>query len=324
MRYLAPLVPLRMIRLLTLLALLIPFAANATDTPVIDLRGHNDTMLFRQEATPNLYLDLDTANDSIAICTHFNWDPPGGESSEADPSILMQIDGVYANGGFLRYHVDEEPAGVNGHNLMLYSSDGDSNYIWLDLGSIKVATWYKSCAVVKVNDPGPDMTYELYYQKDGGSAVSSSKNDIPDQNWDTRGLTAYGIGKGVYDDNNDGSADSRAHPFLGKMAATVVVRNPIAQEITDYLDGQDPEVIWAGRLILNPLMDPVTPDYEERADTVPAVDWVPDETLPTTDESRTFTEAGGPAEVPTYLGVTLTWLEDLWMSIQAVGVGDAN
>jgi hypothetical protein len=307
-----------------LLVLLIPFAANATDTPVVDFSTSNGTMLMRQEATPDLYLDLDTANDSIAICTHFNWDPPGGESSEADPSILMQIDGVYANGGFLRYHVDENPPGPTGHELRLYSSDGDSNYIYLGLGSIKVATWYKSCAVVKVNDPGPDMTYELYYQKDGGSAVSDSKNDIPNQNWDTRGLTAYGIGLGVYDANNNGSADSRSHPFLGKMAATVVARNPTTQEITDYLDGQDPEVIWAGRLILNPLMDPVTPDYEERADTGPAVDWDPEVTLPTTDESRTFTTGEAPAQDPTYLGVTLSWLEDLWMKLQTVGAPDAH
>jgi hypothetical protein len=314
-----------------LLAMLIPFAASATTTPVLDFTENGDSHIYRQTiaSDPDLPSYITTEGDSFAICTHLNWSPPG---NEIDPSILMQITSNNAGGGngFMRFHVDEDGDALafrGGHGVV------DEQHLF---GQIIEGDWYTACAVVRVvaGDVGgiPNLTFQVMYQNDNASTPSKS-TPLAVGGLDFSGPQCFAIGKGRYDDDSSGDADgyceTQVHKFYGLMAATLIVDDPTDQELDDYLDGQDPDVIWGGvgRKILQPDMDAVAATYDELVAQGGTGDpWIADQKTSCCVDGgfRTFTEPDGPAQYPTLLGVTLSWLEDLWMKLQTAGVPDAH
>jgi hypothetical protein len=283
------------------LFLLVPFTANSADTPVIDFgaTGNNDDMLMRQCADencePDLVDDMDEVGEQIAICSHFN-----GTNflNETDPSIIAQFDGVCSGNGFLRFHVDEAAGGT----LRLRSGNG-GGYTQISAdGLIRENVWYKACARIEVLDAttGDDkLMYKLDYRADDETALEATYKEGLAPSHNLLHMTAFGLGKGIYDNGNNCYANVQVHEFIGQLAAWVVVRNVTDQDVADYLDGQDPLDIWTSGVdfILRPLMNASDPDYaEQEAEGGLGIDWFISKkntaTPLTASGVRTFTPSG--------------------------------
>jgi hypothetical protein len=302
-------------RRLILLLVLLPFAANAaTNTPTREFQTQSAMYRIDDE---DLVPMMTTRGDSVFFGAHINTDSWSGTN---DPQPLMIVSGLDPDGGtnkYIRFQGDKTESDY-AHQLdlrLVENAEPAGNHTLISTVMV-TGKWYAIGAQITV-EQDDELTVKVYQQEHGtGTPLTTEQNDIL---FTWANLMVFALGQHCYDRDNDAGTAPQAcgHEFKGFMATPIWVHNATEEDILKFMNKVHPDNLWSGTdYIIQPNLDTMA----EKTGGI--VDWTEE---PTLGEVGTMTlNEDVEAQDPTFLGVTLSWLEDLFMKLRTVGVGDAN
>jgi hypothetical protein len=312
-----------MIRILTFLMLMLPFAASAvTDTPTRTiLEDPDDGAIYRfVTGEEDLVPILETLGDSVFFGAHINTTTWSGTN---DPQPFMIVSGLGTDGGltnrYIRFQGDKTGSGTE-HQLDLRMTEyGDSTGDHTRISTpMALSTWYAIGAEITVTqvDPTNMLSVKVYQQEHGtGTPLTTERNDIP---FTWVNLKIFAIAKHCYDPDNDGLVGGCGHFFIGDIATPVWVHNATDVDILKFMDKVHPDNLWSGTdYIIQPNMDTL-------AEKTGGIGWTTNGTLGSVGTLTLDEDGEAPVQDPTFLGITLSWIESLWLSVQTAMVPDAH
>jgi hypothetical protein len=319
-----------LVRWLIPLLVLMPFAASAvTDTPTRDFIDAAASRFLQGEE--DLVPLLETVGKTVFFGAHIYHDL---WSVDNDPVPFMIVSGLgdgtqTDDGGFTNKYIrfqsnktDEGAPDWHKLNMRLVTSHGDGldpEFVNVMIDTPMVEdTWYAIGGQFTV-EPDGELTVKVYQQEHGGSLLTKEQNNIT-STWEN--LKIFALGKHCYDKDNNGTATICGHEFKGLLATPIWVVDADETDILKFMDKVHPDNLWAvggADYILQPNVDTL-------AEKTGGIAW---------SERGTFAGAGvgtltldedgeAPVQDPTFLGVTLSWIESLWLSVQTVTVPDAH
>jgi hypothetical protein len=301
--------------------MLVPFAASAvTDT---DTRAFNDASMYRfLQSGEDLVPILETLNATVFFGAHVKHTAWGAGN---DPGMLMIVSGLGTDGGltnrYIRVQTNKTDEGEpDNHKLNLHMTQyGSSTGADTEINSQQALdTWYAIGAQITVTQVGPiRLKAKVYQQEHGGSLLTAESTDI-DRTWVN--LKIFSAGQQCYDNDNSGDSVVCAHDFIGEMATPICVLNATEEDILKFMNKVHPDNLWSvgdSDYIIQPNVDTL-------AEKTGGIGWTTNGTLGSVGTLTLDEDGEAPVQDPTFLGITLSWIESLWLSVQTAMVPDAH